>query len=208
MPSPRWPMRPIVSRSTTAGRDKEFAIAVAAEDRRGRDTGDAPTTCDKKRFDVRADGRVHRRIADDAFFDAAARCFELRLDQRQQTSARHQPLFDRRQDQLERDEAYGDGRKIRQFAEARTIERTNVGLLERHESAAAAQFLMQLVAADVDRIDMPRAASEQNFSKAPGGRADVEANAILDIEAETIERGRQFDAAARDVGMFGFSFDV
>ena len=42
-PSPRWPSRSIRSRSTTRRPDEEFAIAVAAEDRRGHQAADAPS---------------------------------------------------------------------------------------------------------------------------------------------------------------------
>src|SRR6185437_14504550 len=193
MPSPRWPMREIVSRSTTAGRNEEFAVAVAAEDRGGDDTAEAPAARSKQRLGVGADGGVHGRIADDAFLDVAPRRLELRLDERDHVGTRRQQPFDRRQHELERDEAHVDRRKVRRVGETRAVERANVGLLERDEGAAAAQFWMQLVAADIDRIDALRAALEQDFGKAAGRRADVEANAVLNVEAEAIERRRQFD---------------
>ena len=72
-PSPRWPSRAIVSRSTTLGLDEKFAIAVAAEDRRRHDAADAPAVRGQKRGDIVADGGVDRRIAHDAFLDVAAR---------------------------------------------------------------------------------------------------------------------------------------
>ncbi len=60
---------------------------------------------------------------------------------------------------------------------------------------------MQLSAADIERIDAPRAAREQNLGKSAGRCADVEADAARGIEPEMIERRRQLDPAAGDEGM-------
>src|SRR6202035_6066256 len=82
-PSPRWPIRSITRRSTTLRLDKKFAIAVAAGDRRRRDTADVPAECGQERADVVADRGVDGRIAHDAFLDVAAAGLELRLEQRE-----------------------------------------------------------------------------------------------------------------------------
>ncbi len=59
---------------------------------------------------------------------------------------------------------------------------------------------MQLRAADIDRIDAPRAALEQDFREPARRRADIECNRILRIEAEAIERGPELLGPARDIG--------
>jgi hypothetical protein len=55
--------------------------------------------------------------------------------------------------------------------------------------------------ADVDRVDARRAALEQAVREPAGRGADVEAHAARGVDGERVERGRQLDAAARDVGM-------
>ena len=60
---------------------------------------------------------------------------------------------------------------------------------------------MQLVAPDVDRVEAPRPAREQDLAEAAGRGADIDPDAARRIEAVMIERRRKLDAAARDVGM-------
>ena len=62
---------------------------------------------------------------------------------------------------------------------------------------------MQLIAADVDRVDALRAAQNQNFGEAAGRGADVEADAPGHVEMKMIERGCKLDAAARHIRMLG-----
>ncbi len=68
-------------------------------------------------------------------------------------------------------------------------------------SGRALHAVMQLPAADIDSVDLARAALKQHLGKAAGRGADIEADAAFRIEAETVERGHQFQAAARDVRM-------
>ena len=70
-------------------------------------------------------------------------------------------------------------------AKSRRIEIADIGLLDGNDIVAAAQPRMQLAAADIDRIDAPRAALEQHFGEAAGRGADIEADAAGDIDAET-----------------------
>src|SRR5580692_1190973 len=95
-PSPRWPIRSITRRSTTFRLDKKFAVAVAAGERRRRDTADAPAERGQERADVVADRGVDRGVAHDAFLDVAAAGLELRLDQREQRCPRFEHLADSR----------------------------------------------------------------------------------------------------------------
>ena len=66
---------------------------------------------------------------------------------------------------------------------------------------------MQLIAADVDRVDAPRAAQNQDFGEAAGRGADVEADTPGHVEMKMIERRCKLDAAARHIGMLGLGCD-
>ncbi len=140
---------------------------------------------------------MHGRLAHDALLDVALAGLELRLDQRDQLGARRGQRQRRRQHVLERDEADVDGDDVGGIAEAGGIELANVGAFERHDLRPVAQARMQLVAADVDRVDPARAARQQHLGEAAGRGADVEADAAGDVEAEPVERMRELDAGAR-----------
>lgn len=55
---------------------------------------------------------------------------------------------------------------------------------------------MQLVAADIDGIDVPSTGSQQHVGEAAGGRADIEADEPGRVEAERVQRGLQLQPAA------------
>src|SRR6202023_1036119 len=114
-PSPRWPMRSITRRSTTLRLDEKFAVAVAAGDRRRRDTADAPAEHSQKGADVVADRGVDRGVAHDAFLDVTAAGLEWRLNQREECRPRFEDFADSRQDKLERNEAHIPRGEIRFF---------------------------------------------------------------------------------------------
>ena len=103
-------------------------------------------------------------------------------------AGRRSSRIERRQHQLERDEADIDRGEIRRLGETRRIERADVGLLERDDRRMAAQPRVQLTAPDIDRVDAPRTAREQHLGEAAGRGADIEADAARRIEAEMIER--------------------
>src|ERR1700678_4536461 len=65
----------------------------------------------------------------------------------------------------------------------------------------AAQRRMQLLAPDIDGEHPAGAVGEQHLGEAAGRRADVETDVILDVERMSLQRARQLDAAARDIGM-------
>src|SRR5581483_10865082 len=77
-------------------------------------------------------------------------------------------------------------------------ERADVGLLQANDAGIRAQAGVQLVASDVDRVDLPRAPLEQNLGKAAGRGADIEADAAVRVEAEMIERRDKFQSTAGD----------
>ena len=66
---------------------------------------------------------------------------------------------------------------------------------------------MKLAAPDIDGINALGAAQNQNLGKAAGRSADIDADAIRDIELKMIERRRQLDPAAGDVSVRGLSVD-
>ena len=65
----------------------------------------------------------------------------------------------------------------------------------------AVQRRMQLATPDIDREYEAGAVGEQYLGKAAGRCADVEADAILDLDSVALQRARQLDAAARDIGV-------
>src|ERR1700722_12967758 len=80
-PSPRWPIRSITRCSTTIGLDEEFAVAVAAKDRRRYDAANAPSERRDKCANVFADHFVNRLVAHNALFAMPAIGLELWFDQ-------------------------------------------------------------------------------------------------------------------------------
>src|SRR5712691_2227625 len=203
MPSPRRPSRALASRSVTLRADEEFAIAVAAGNGGGGDAGDLPAERRDERRGRVADLRVNVRVADDPFFCNTSTRFELRLDQRQQAGRPTRQRERRRHDEPQRHEAHVDGDELRRFRNARRIERADIGRFDRHDVRPPAQARMQLAATDVDRVDAPGSAGEQDLREAAGRGADVETDAARRIEPEMLERGRELDAAARDPGVRG-----
>src|SRR5579863_4478309 len=207
MPSPRWPSRAITSRSTTLRLDEKFAIAVAAHDRRGDDAAHAPAARGDELCDAGADRGMQIGVAHDALLDRAASRLELRLDQRDQSGAFLEERFHGRQDQPERDETHVDAGEIRLLCKPRGIQRANVGVLDRNDSLVAAQPRVKLSAADVDRIDAPRAALKQDVRETAGRSADIETDAVLHIESELVERRRELETAARNIRMYRLGLD-
>jgi len=54
---------------------------------------------------------------------------------------------------------------------------------------------VQLATSDVDRVDAPCPALEQDLGKSAGGGADIETGMPFGVKAEMFERGRKLDAA-------------
>src|SRR5947209_10330215 len=112
MPSPRWPMRAMASRSITLRPEQELAIAVAAEDRGGNEIEDAPAERGDKARQRVADLGMDLRIANDALLDMLAAGFELRLDQGDESCRRPGQRQGRGQNEPERDEAHVDDHQL------------------------------------------------------------------------------------------------
>jgi hypothetical protein len=62
---------------------------------------------------------------------------------------------------------------------------------------------VKLAVADIDGIDDPCAALEENLAEAAGGSADIEADLAPGIDGEALERRRKLQSAARHIGMGG-----
>jgi hypothetical protein len=60
---------------------------------------------------------------------------------------------------------------------------------------------VQLTAPDIDGMDATGVAFQQHLRKSAGRSADIETEAAGRIEAEMVQRRRQFDPAARNVRM-------
>src|SRR5262249_38904106 len=106
MPSPRWPRRAMTRRSTTLRSDEEFAVSVAAGDRRRKRRDYRAAERGDAHRNVGADRGVDRGIAHDSLLElAAVGDLELRLDERDHVAARFRQSERRRQYVLERDEA-------------------------------------------------------------------------------------------------------
>src|SRR5206468_4906323 len=98
---------------------------------------------------------------------------------------------------LERDEAHVDGRKRERLRDQRRRQRPRIDAFEHDHLAPFRQALVQLPMPDINRIDSPGAAREQDLGEAASRGAKVEACAAIRIEAEMIERGRKLHATAR-----------
>src|SRR4051812_38989480 len=188
MPSPRWPSRAIAKRSTTARSDKEFAVAIPAFDRRGKSRDHGAAERRHQGSDLRADGGVQRGIAHDSLLEVASAQLVLRLHQRHQMGPRRREPEGGRQYVLERDEARVDYHDVRGVRDTNRIERPDVGFLERDDLRPVAQARVELAAADIDRIDAPRASGDQDFGESAGRGADIEADMAGDVDPEPVER--------------------
>src|SRR5881227_1875218 len=82
MPSPRWPIRAMASRSVTPRPQQELAIALAPEHRGRQHAVNLPAERSDESGDLLADARLDRGIADNPLPDVARPRLELRLDQR------------------------------------------------------------------------------------------------------------------------------
>ncbi len=124
---------------------------------------------------------------------------ELRLDQSHQPSPGRGEFESRRQRQGQADEADigDDGRHL--LADHRPVERPGVGAFQDHHPRVHPELGMELAAADVDRIDLGRAARDQDIAEAAGRGAEIERDRIFWVKAEGIQRRREFLPAARDV---------
>src|SRR5665213_2731070 len=169
-------------RSPTARADEKLDIAVAALDRRWKYLDRGASERSHEGCDVVANFLVHHRIADDAALGMFSRRLDLRLDQRQQMRRRSRQRQRDRQHGLQRNEADVDDDDVGPHRQTLALEAADIGLLDRNHLGMAVQRWMQLPAPDVDGKYQAGAVGEQDLGEAPGRRADVETDVILDLE--------------------------
>src|SRR5829696_1950422 len=144
MPSPRWPRRAIETRSATPGPDQELAVALAAEDRRRHRSENAEAHSAQDHIDVFAYSALHGLVAHHALADVLAAGLELRLDQRDKVSALLKEIDNRRQHQLQRDEAHVDDGEVDRVRNQSPVDAADIRLLQRHDPRIVEEVRMQL----------------------------------------------------------------
>jgi hypothetical protein len=128
---------------------------------------------------------------------------ELRLDQREQMHRRRRQRQRHRQHRLQGNEADVDDDDIGPRGQALALEFANIGFFHRHDFGVVAQRGMQLAVTDIDGEDEARAVLQQHLGEAAGGRADVEADMVLDLDRILLQCAGELDAAARDIRVRG-----
>lgn len=115
-----------------------------------------------------ADLGMDRRIAHDpAPADPRAPRLELRLDQRGEPGPRRQQGQDRRQDEAQGDEADIDGTEIRRDRDGVAVEAARIPAFEVGDAGIIPQRRVELVAPDIDGVDMGGAPRQQRVGEAP-----------------------------------------
>src|SRR5208283_373561 len=146
-------------------------------------------------------------VAHNAFLAGAAAGLELGLDQRDKRRLLCRERQRALQQQGQRNEARVADDEAWQLGEMRGFEPARVELLVRRHARVLRDARMELPGADVDRDDMARAALEQRVGEAARRGAEIEAIAILNVDAEMREREDELHAAARDERMWAFRDD-
>ena len=137
----------------------------------------------------------------DALHHMGGAKLELRLDQSDKQSLLRSERQQGREHELQRNEADIAGDHGNRPIESGFGELTGVQPFPRGDARIVLQLAMQLAVADVDGKDIRGAVCEQHMGEAAGRGADVETNAAFRIESESVERCREFDAAARHPGI-------
>ncbi len=122
------------------------------------------------------------------------------------TSAITWPSGDRRggtigKNLAQRDERDVDGDQVEGTGQVVGRQIAGVDVLAHDHARVGAQAPVELSVADVERDDLPRAALQQHVGEAAGRRADVERERAGDLDAERVERVREFQPPATDVRM-------
>ena len=180
---------------------QEFARAVAARDGRGDRAEARPA----ERLDAGAHrlARLRERggVLDRALDQPRAPHFELRLDETDEPRRASGEAQDVWQDETLRDETDVAHDGARRLAEEIGRQAARVEAFVRSDPRVGLYARVELAVADVDRDDAARAARQQHVGEAARRRPDVEAGETVGIERESVERRREFQAAARNPGM-------
>jgi hypothetical protein len=130
--------------------------------------------------------------------DLVAAGLELRLDQRHDRRGRRHHPEHGRQRQAQRDERDVDRGQVGRLRQG--FEPAHVGALHDHHARVAAQSVVELAVAHVERVHPARAALEQDVGEAAGRGAHVQGDGARDVQPPGVERRRQLEPAAADVG--------
>src|ERR1700726_1837594 len=134
----------MVMRSTTARAEKEFDIAVAAGDRRGKYTDVDAAERRRERGDVVANFPMHRRVAYDSALGMFSCRLELRFYQREESHRRRRQRQRHRQHGLERNETDVNHDDVRPYWQAPALKGSNIGVFHGNDFGVVAQRGMQL----------------------------------------------------------------
>src|SRR5262249_10582645 len=89
-------------------------------------------------------------------------------------------------------------RELWGWAELRRIDGAYVGAFPGNHFASPAQARVQLPTPDVDRVNKPCTACNQNLGKPAGRSPNVETHLTGWIEMKVVERGNEFSSSTRD----------
>ena len=98
------------------------------------------------------------------------------------------------------DEAGVDDGQVGQLPARERLEVAHVGAVEHDDARVGLQLPGELAVADVDGVDLGRAALEQAVGEAAGAGTHVDCDQAADVQRKVVEGGGQLETAAADVG--------
>src|ERR1700737_4300326 len=186
---------------------KEFAVALGAQDRRRDLSGNLVPALLGELLDLAEDPAMLFSIAHDASLPhRALPNLELRLDQRHHLARWAEQLADARQHEPQGDEGDVDHGQV--CGDWQSVQMADVDPLQDGDPWVLAKTPGQLPVADVDSDHARGAPLQQEVGKAPGRRSDVEADPSRRVDAEGIEGGRELVAPPTDIGLDAIQVDA
>ena len=180
--------------------EKIFLIAFSAGNAAGLHAEDDEARFFSGSAHARDGAFVQLRIADDAAFaDKFLFEFELRLDEDEKNRAGRRDGNESGQNFRDGDEGNVDGDDAGRFRDVGGLEEARI-FLDWNDACVALELPIELGDVHVDGVNATRAVLEQAIGKAAVGRANVEADAIANIDAEISESAFEFQA--RSAGVF------
>ncbi len=184
-------------------RDQEFLVSLWPLDWTRRDTENFPfILVAQPSFNLAANVKMHGRITNNApLTDAFSTGLELGLNQRHKPSARRGKRQGRRQHRSQADEACIAHDEIDGLGDFIVRQMPGVDALEHDDTRIIAETPIELAATNVDRVNAPSLARQEDIGKPTGRRADIDSGAPARIDSEMLQCMGELDAAARDPGM-------
>src|SRR5438477_10678592 len=178
---------------------EELTVAFRSRQARVYDPGRLCFPGERRLGHLPGDPPPGGRIAYDAAARVLAACLELRLHEHNRLPARRSEFEQPRQRLSyadERDVADDELRRKRQLHD-----RACIRSLEDDDPRVLADARVQLTVTDVERDHVRGSALEQDVGEPAGGGADVETVPPGRVDRERLERVRELDPPARDVGL-------